>query len=40
VRHRVVEVHRELIEYSYSKEGSRTDNPRNIEALRAQFKLP
>ena len=40
VRHRVVEVHRELIEYSYSREGSRTDNARNVEALRAQFKLP
>jgi len=40
VRHRITEVHRELIEYAYSREGSRTDNPRNIETLRAQFKLP
>jgi len=39
VRHRIVEAHRERIEYAYSREGSRTDNPRNLEALRAMFKL-
>jgi long-chain acyl-CoA synthetase len=40
VRHRIAEVHRELVEYSYTKEGSKTDNPRNLETLRSLFKLP
>jgi long-chain acyl-CoA synthetase len=40
VRHRIAEVHRELVEYSYTKEGSKTGNPRNLEALRSLFKLP
>jgi long-chain acyl-CoA synthetase len=40
VRHRIVEVHRDLIEYSYTREGSMTENPRNLEALRKLFKLP
>jgi long-chain acyl-CoA synthetase len=39
VRHRITEVHHDLLEYSYTKEGSRTDNPRNLEALRTLFKL-
>jgi long-chain acyl-CoA synthetase len=39
VRHRVVELHRGLIDYSYTTEGSKTVNPRNREALRAMFKL-
>jgi long-chain acyl-CoA synthetase len=39
VRHRITEVHHDLLEYSYTKEGSRTDNPRNVEALRTLFKL-
>jgi long-chain acyl-CoA synthetase len=39
VRHRIVDLHRDLIEYAYSKEGSRTDNPRNAHALAAMFKL-
>ena len=40
VRHRIVGVHRGLIEYSYTREGSMTENPRDLEALRKQFKLP
>jgi long-chain acyl-CoA synthetase len=40
VRHRIGEVHRDLMEYSYSKEGAMTDNPRNLAALRTLFKLP
>jgi long-chain acyl-CoA synthetase len=40
VRHRIAEVHRGLLEYSYTREGSKTDNPRNLAALRALFKLP
>jgi long-chain acyl-CoA synthetase len=39
VRHKVVEVHRALIEHAYTREGSTTDNARNLEALRALFKL-
>ena len=30
----------DLIEYAYTKEGSKTDNPRNLETLRTIFKLP
>lgn len=40
VRHKAVALHKDLIEYSYTKEGSVTENPRNLEALRALFKLP
>jgi hypothetical protein len=39
VRHRVVELHGRLIDYSYTAEGSKTMNPRNLETLRAMFKL-
>ena len=39
VRHRITDVHRDLIEYAYTREGSRTENPRNLEALRTLFKL-
>ncbi|OHD72521.1 MAG: AMP-dependent synthetase [Spirochaetes bacterium RBG_13_68_11] len=39
VRHRIVELHRGLIDYSYTTEGSKTMNPRNLETLRAMFKL-
>ncbi|HEY9594035.1 MAG TPA: AMP-binding protein [Spirochaetia bacterium] len=39
VRHKVADVHRELIEYAYTKEGSMTENDRNRDALRAMFKL-
>jgi long-chain acyl-CoA synthetase len=40
VRHRVVELHRDLIEYAYTREGSATENARNLEALRTLFTLP
>jgi hypothetical protein len=40
VRHRVVEVHKDIIEFAYTREGSKTENPGNLEALRALFKLP
>ena len=39
VRHKIAEVHADLIEYAYTKEGSKTDNPRNLQALRTLFKL-
>jgi long-chain acyl-CoA synthetase len=39
VRHKVAEVHADLLEYAYTKEGSKTDNPRNLQALRTLFKL-
>jgi len=39
VRHRVVQVYGDLIEYAYTVEGSRTDNERNLAALRSMFKL-
>jgi long-chain acyl-CoA synthetase len=39
VRHRIAEVHADLIEYAYSKEGSVFENPRNREALRTVFKV-
>jgi len=39
VRHRIVELHRDLIDYSYTAEGSKTVNARNLAALRAMFKL-
>ncbi len=40
VRHRIAEVHKDLIEYGYSSEGSRTENPRNREVLKTLFNLP
>jgi long-chain acyl-CoA synthetase len=40
VRHRINEVHRDLIEYAYTREGSSMENPRNLAALRTLFKLP
>lgn len=40
VRHRITEVHRDLIDYAYTKEGGKTENPRNLDTLRALFKLP
>jgi long-chain acyl-CoA synthetase len=40
VRHRIAEVHADLIEYAYSNEGSTFENPRNLETLRALFKVP
>jgi long-chain acyl-CoA synthetase len=39
VRHRIVELNRGLIDYAYTAEGSKTGNPRNLETLRAMFKL-
>jgi long-chain acyl-CoA synthetase len=39
VRHRAVELHRDLLDYSYTPEGSKTMNPRNLETVRAMFKL-
>ena len=39
VRHRIADVHHDLIEYAYTKEGSRTENARNLETLRTLFKL-
>jgi long-chain acyl-CoA synthetase len=39
VRHKIAQVHSDLIEYSYMKEGSKTENPRNGEVLKALFKL-
>jgi len=39
VRHRVTEVHGDLIEYAYSREGSQTENERNLQSLRTLFKL-
>jgi len=40
VRHRIAEVHADLIEYSYSPQGSTFENARNLEALRTLFKVP
>jgi long-chain acyl-CoA synthetase len=39
VRHRIATVHADLIEYSYTAEGSKTANARNIETLRKLFGL-
>jgi long-chain acyl-CoA synthetase len=39
VRHRIAAVHKDLIEYSYQPEGSKTTNERNLAALRELFKL-
>ena len=40
VRHRIAEIHSDLIEYSYTKEGSVMENPRNLAILSDLFKLP
>ncbi|HUX39993.1 MAG TPA: AMP-binding protein [Rectinemataceae bacterium] len=40
VRHRIVEVYRDRIDYACGPEGSRTENPRNLEVLRKIFSLP
>lgn len=40
VRYKVSQAHKELLEYSYTKEGSATVNPKNIDTLRTLFKLP
>ena len=37
--HALVELHRGLLDYSYTAEGSKTVNPRNLEALGTLFKL-
>jgi long-chain acyl-CoA synthetase len=39
VRHKIVQVHRDLVEYAYTPEGSRTENARNLETLRRMFEL-
>jgi long-chain acyl-CoA synthetase len=39
VRHRIAAVHAGLIEYSYTPEGSKTVNERNLATLRELFKL-
>lgn len=38
VRYKVAEVYRELLEYSYTPEGSTTVNPRNLETVARLFK--
>jgi len=40
VRHRIAEVHSDLIEYAYTKEGSIMENPRNLAVLVDLFSLP
>jgi long-chain acyl-CoA synthetase len=40
VRHRITDVHKDLIEYAYTRDGAQTENQRNLEALRTLFKLP
>ncbi|MEI6386133.1 MAG: AMP-binding protein, partial [Spirochaetota bacterium] len=40
VRHRIVDIYRERIDYAYSIEGAVTDNPRNRKILQMLFKLP
>lgn len=39
VRHKAAARERELLEYSYTSEGSKTVNPRNLAAVRALFDL-
>jgi long-chain acyl-CoA synthetase len=39
VRHRVAELHRDLLDYSYTSEGSKTINPRNLATVRSMFRL-
>ena len=40
VRHRIAEIHSDIIEYSYTKEGSLMENPRNLAVISDLFKLP
>ncbi|MGO8693723.1 MAG: AMP-dependent synthetase/ligase [Rectinemataceae bacterium] len=40
VRHRIAELHRERLEYSYTPEGSTTINQRNLQTLRDIFDIP
>ncbi|MDP2791735.1 MAG: AMP-binding protein [Rectinemataceae bacterium] len=40
VRFKVSQVYKDLLDYSYSKEGSTTVNLKNIDTLRTLFKLP
>jgi long-chain acyl-CoA synthetase len=40
VRHRINQVHKDLLGYAYTREGSVMENPRNLAALRTLFKLP
>ncbi len=40
VRHRIAQVHKEAIEYSYTPEGSKTLNDRNLRVLRTVYNLP
>jgi long-chain acyl-CoA synthetase len=40
VRHRIAEVHRDCLEYSYTSEGSTIINERNLRTLRDIFELP
>lgn len=40
VRHRIVEVYRDRIDYACTPEGAKTENPRNLEVLRKIFSLP
>ncbi|HWP68629.1 MAG TPA: AMP-binding protein, partial [Rectinemataceae bacterium] len=39
VRFKVSQVHKDLLEYSYTKEGSTTVNPKNIATLKTLFKF-
>ena len=39
VRHRIGLVYKDLIDYAYTSEGSRTENPLNLETLKKLFKL-
>ncbi|MDX9784688.1 MAG: AMP-dependent synthetase, partial [Spirochaetia bacterium] len=39
VRYKVSELYKDSLEYSYTKEGSQTQNPRNLATLRELFKL-
>jgi long-chain acyl-CoA synthetase len=39
VRHRIAKVYADIIEYSYTPEGSKTSNERNLAAVRELFKL-
>jgi len=39
VRHKIVEVYKDIVEYAYTPEGSRTENARNLETIRKLFKL-
>ena len=39
VRHKIAQVNKDLIDYAYTPEGSRTENARNVETLRKLYKL-